>query len=239
MPTTIMPQPPGPARPTARVALFAGTARPLPESGRLSGIFKEALAAAVHLGPEGLAGDEQADLRVHGGPEKAVHMYPARHYRLLARAFPAAAPLLQPGSIGENLSSDELDEHDVRVGEVWRLGPALLQPCQPRNPCWKIDERFGCRGMAAYIVEQRITGWYFRVLRCGPVGPQDRIELEQPAPQAPTLREALEIWHTQPAQQASLRRLADTPGIATHWRARIEQRLEWLRAQAPRATTPV
>ena len=215
----------------ARVQLFVGQIRPLPESGRPTGMYKQPVVATLQLGHLGLAGDQQADPRVHGGPEKAVHLYPARHYAELARAFPDAAPLLVPGSIGENLSSAELDEHDVRVGDVWRLGQALLQACQPRNPCWKIDERFGCRGMAAFIVERRITGWYWRVVRPGMVEPGDTLELARRTPEAPTLREALDDWHAPQADIARLRRLADTPGIALHWRSRIEQRVAWLLAQ--------
>ena len=219
----------------ARVQLFVGQIRPLPESGRPTGMYKQPVVATLQLGPLGLAGDQQADPRVHGGPEKAVHLYPARHYAELARAFPDAAPLLVPGSIGENLSSAELDERDVRVGDVWRLGNALLQACQPRNPCWKIDERFGCQGMAAFIVAQRITGWYWRVVQPGLVEPGDALELAQRTPRAATLREALDTWHAPQPSVGDLQRLAQTPGIAAHWRSRIEQRVAWLLAQAPAA----
>lgn len=217
----------------AHVKLFVGDVQPLPESGRPTGMYKQPLCGPMQVLRDGFAGDQQADRRVHGGPEKALHLYPARHYARLARAFPDAAALLVPGSIGENLSSDELDEGDVRVGDAWSLGEALLQVCQPRNPCWKIDERFGCRGMAAFIVEQRIPGWYWRVLRPGLVSPGDTLERVAGEPGAPTLREALDTWHAQPAPIEALRRLADTAGIALHWRARIEQRIAWLLAQAP------
>ncbi|MDE2121666.1 MAG: MOSC domain-containing protein [Betaproteobacteria bacterium] len=213
----------------AQVEIFVGQIRPLPDSGRPTGMYKQPLREPMQVLADGFAGDEQADRRVHGGPEKAVHLYPARHYAVLAAAFADAAPLLVPGSIGENLSSAELDEHDVRVGETWRLGQALLQVCQPRNPCWKIDERFGCRGMAAFIVEQRINGWYWRVLRPGLVDPSDTLDLVERPAGAPTLRQALDTWHAPRPDVGELRRLADTPGIAMHWRSRIEQRLDWLR----------
>ena len=129
--------------------------------------YLEFIAAFKQIGPEGFSGDAQADRRVHGGPEKAVHLYPAAHYTRLAERFPEAAAQLQPGSLGENISSSTLDETRVRIGDIFRLGEARLQVCQPRSPCWKIDDRFGCAGMAAYIAEQRLTGWYFRVLQPG------------------------------------------------------------------------
>ena len=127
------------------VSLFIGTIAPLPESGRPTGMFKHPVSAPLDLGHEGFAGDEQADRRVHGGPEKAVHLYPAIHYARLALAFPEIAGQLKPGCLGENISSPTLDEAQVRIGEVFGLGDARLQVCQPRNPCWKIDARFGGR----------------------------------------------------------------------------------------------
>ena len=211
-------------------ALFVGDIRPLPESGRPTGMYKTALGAPARLGVDGFDVDRQADRRVHGGPEKAVHLYPSMHLARLAARFPQAAAQLLPGAIGENLSA-ALDESAVRVGEVWSLGDALLQICQPRNPCWKIDERFGCPGMAAYIVEARITGWYWRVLRGGVVQPGDALRLQHTDAAAPTLRDALELWHAPRADTAALARLAQVDGIAAHWRHKIEQRIDWLARQ--------
>ena len=211
-------------------ALFVGDIRPLPDSGRPSGIDKHALGAPTQLERDGFVGDHQADLRVHGGPDKAVHLYPSMHLGRLAARFPQAAAHLVPGAIGENLSA-ALDESAVRVGEVWSLGEALLQICQPRNPCWKIDERFGCPGMAAYIVEQRITGWYWRVLRSGLVRPGDGLRRQYADADAPTLRDALELWHTPRADAAAMTRLARVDGIAAHWRLKLEQRIDWLARQ--------
>ena len=210
--------------------LFVGDIRPLPESGRATGMYKSALRAPARLDVDGFDVDHQADLRVHGGPEKAVHLYPSMHLARLAARFPHAAAQLVPGSIGENLSA-ALDESAVRVGEVWSLGEALLQICQPRNPCWKIDERFASPGMAAYIVEARITGWYWRVVRGGVVQPGDALRRQHGASAAPTLREALELWHAPRPDADALARLAAVDGIAAHWRHKIEQRLDWLARQ--------
>lgn len=216
----------------ASVNVFTGGIRPLPRSGRPSGICKAPPEGPVELDEEGFAGDHQADRRVHGGPDKAVHLYPARHYRRLAARFPEAAQSLRPGSIGENLSTDELDESDVRIGDLWRLGTARLQPSQPRSPCWKIDERFGCDGMAAFIDENLLTGWYWRVLEAGVVAPQETLELLQPAAAAPTLLECMRLWREHRPDLERLAQLARLPGLAEGWRTRIEQRLAWLRRSA-------
>lgn len=216
----------------ARVSLFAGGVRPLPESGRPTGMYKRPVAATLALGVEGFDGDTQADRRVHGGPEKALHLYPAAHYAALAAQFPQVAASLVPGSIGENLSTADLDERDVRIGDVWRLGTAQIQVCQPRNPCWKIDERYGCAGMAAFIVESRITGWYWRVLCPGEVRPGDPLELLEAASRSLTLHDALRLWRAHRSDPADLARLAALPGIAVHWKHKIDQRIAWLAQNA-------
>src|SRR5574343_1304600 len=82
----------------ANISLFIGGIRPLPESGRPTGMYKQPANCPLELGPEGFVGDQQADRRVHGGPDKAVHLYPARHYARLAARFPEAGALLVAGS---------------------------------------------------------------------------------------------------------------------------------------------
>ena len=220
----------------AKISLFIGDIRPLPGSGRPTGIYKQPVTARIEIGPEGFLGDRQADRRVHGGPEKAVHLYPARHYAKLAAQFPDAAAQLMPGSLGENISTPDLDENDVRIGDIYRLGSARLQVCQPRNPCWKIDERFALEGMAAYIAEHRLTGWYWRVVTPGEVTPDAELLLDQSAAEALTLAAAMQLWQAHRPPLAELEKLAATPGIAGQWRQKIENRCQWLRQnlEAPR-----
>lgn len=213
----------------AQVLIFVGGIRPLPASGRPTGMYKLPASGVIELGHQGFAGDQQADRRVHGGPEKAVHLYPARHYKRLASRFPQAASLLIPGSLGENLSTENLDEHDVRIGEVWLLGTAQIQACQPRSPCWKIDERFSSEGMAAYIAESLLTGWYWRVIQTGRVAPGDTLNLLRAAPDSPTLHEALSLCREHRPSLSKLDRLAQSPGIASAWREKINRRLSYLK----------
>lgn len=221
-----------------RISLFVGDIRPLPESGRPTGMYKQPAGGALEVGPEGFVADHQADRRVHGGPEKAIHLYPAAHYARLAQRFPEAADALVPGSLGENLSTADLDESGIRLGDIWRLGSARLQVSQPRSPCWKIDERFGVEGMAAFIAEERLTGWYWRVLTPGIVTPGDTLIPEATDPEVFTLAEAMRCWqmHRPPLDQ--LLRLVASPGIAPAWRQKIETRLEWLKRQPETPTCP-
>lgn len=216
----------------SHVSLFIGTIAPLPESGRPTGMFKYPVGGPLHLGSEGFAGDEQADRRVHGGPDKAVHLYPAVHYGRLAQAFPEAASRLKAGSLGENISSPTLDESRVRIGDVFGLGEARLQLCQPRSPCWKIDARFGVDGMAAYIAEHHLTGWYFRVLLPGIVAPGDTLDLVEPGDDRLSLAQAQQLWHSHRPAPLALHQLAAAPGIAAGWQRKIAERSDWLERHA-------
>ena len=222
----------------ASTSLFTGTIAPLPKSGRPTGMFKLPLRGPLHLGVDGFEGDQQADHRVHGGPEKAVHLYPAAHYTRLAEKFPEVAGQLLPGSLGENISSTTLDETQVRIGDIFQLGGARLQLCQPRSPCWKIDERFGVDGMAAFIADQRLTGWYFRVVQPGMVAPESTLDLVQPAADALTLAAAMALWQAHRPALETLRQLAATPDIASNWQRKIRERLAWLEKQPGSSAPP-
>ncbi len=191
-------------------------------------MYKTQVQGPVELGLEGFVGDQHADLRVHGGPDKAVHLYTSTHYAKLAAHFDDAAALLVPGSMGENIATDELDEHDVRLGDVWQLGSALIQVCQPRHPCWKIDERFGCDGMALFIDKNLLTGWYWRVLQTGWVSPNDALVLLEPNTQATSLHQAMQLWREHRPSLEQLTQLAQTKGMASNWQDKIRQRINYL-----------
>lgn len=182
----------------------------------------------VWLGREGLAGDAQADRRVHGGPEKALHQYPVAHYGRLAAAFPHLRDDLKPGTLGENLSVPGWDEANVCIGDVFRLGDARIQVSQPRSPCWKIDSRFATEGMARLIEAQGITGWYFRVIEEGAVEPDCSFELLERSATDVTLAHLLEAWRAHRPALAHLRALAATPGLTAGWADKLRQRADRL-----------
>src|ERR1700760_4066540 len=123
------------------LSVQTGRVAPLGPEEVPSGIVKTARAGAVAVGPLGLEGDEQADLEVHGGPEKAVYAYAAAHFPDWAARFPAIG--FGGGSMGENLPIGGMTEADMCVGDIHRIGTALLQACQPRQPCFKFNLRHG------------------------------------------------------------------------------------------------
>src|SRR5881409_4010396 len=105
-----------------------------------TGIFKEPIAGRLMMRTLNLDGDQQADLSVHGGPDKAVYVYPSEHYPLWRQELPDAE--LGWGSFGENLTTEGLLESTVRIGDRLRIGTTELVVTQPRMPCYKLGVRF-------------------------------------------------------------------------------------------------
>jgi len=156
-------------------AVCTGTARPF-NGAELSAITKRPRDGAVQVLIEGLAPDEQADRSVHGGPEMALHLYPLDHHAWWRGEIGDHPALDEPGGFGSNLAVTGLTEEHVHIGDRFRLGSALIEISQPRQPCWKIEHRFGQKGMVAQIVQTGRCGWYFRVLETGEVAAGDSLE---------------------------------------------------------------
>lgn len=203
------------------LAVLTGRVQPF-RGSEASAIAKTPQAGPVAVGFLGLAGDEQADLAVHGGPDKAIHHYPFDHYPFW-RAVQGAHPLLgAAGAFGENISTQGLTEREVCLGDRFRLGSALVEVSQGRQPCWKQGHRLGDASVVARIVAYRFTGWYYRVLEPGIVAAGDSIELaERPLPQWDIERVfGLLIGGDGKDEPAALRALAGMEVLAAAWRAR-------------------
>ncbi|MGW7538072.1 MOSC domain-containing protein [Amycolatopsis sp. NPDC054798] len=142
----------------------------------LSAIRKTRVEAGeLALSELNLAGDRQADLSVHGGPDKAVYVYPIEHYPV----WTAEGYSVAHGDFGENLSVHGVLESDARIGDVWAWGDALVQIAQPRHPCFKLAMRTGRKDVVPAMISTQRCGWYLRVLRPGTVptaGPLDLVE---------------------------------------------------------------
>ena len=138
-----------------------------------SGIVKAPVAGRIHVGRTNLAGDGQADLTVHGGPDKAVYAYPAEHYPVWAREL--GRDDLRPGHFGENLTIEGLLEDDVLIGDRFRMGTALLEVSQPRIPCFKLGIRMGDPGFLKPFLRSGRLGFYLRVVEEGDLAAGDAI----------------------------------------------------------------
>lgn len=216
-----------------------GSARPLGPDGALSAIVKEPVGGPVLITTLGLVGDEQADLRVHGGPDKAVHHYDAGHYPFWRERFPAIADALYPGSMGENIVTRGVSESGICLGDRLRLGAALVEVSQPRQPCWKINARFQHQGVSEAVQETGKSGWYYRVLQEGMLAPGDRIRLEaRPHPDWTVERlsaVALGRGLDPEEMRAQLAVLVEMDALAEPWRAMARKRLDRLSRRSDEA----
>ncbi len=138
-------------------------------------IWKEPVSGRVRVRRLNLDGDEQSDLTVHGGPDKAVYVYPSEHYEYWRGELPGAG--LPWGAFGENLTTRGLLEDDTRIGDRLRVGSAEFLVTQPRMPCYKLGVRFGRDDMVRRFHESGRSGFYLAVLSEGEVGAGDPIEI--------------------------------------------------------------
>jgi MOSC domain-containing protein YiiM len=142
-----------------------------------SAIAKVPVTGPVRVTRLGIVGDEQADRAVHGGPDKAIHHYPHEHYGWWRGVLREQDLLEAPGAFGENVTSKGSSEADVCIGDRWRLGTALVEISQGRQPCWKLDHRFDGAAVMARMVKSRRSGWYYRVIEEGEVAAGQPLEL--------------------------------------------------------------
>jgi MOSC domain-containing protein YiiM len=151
-----------------------------------SAFIKTPCAGPVAVGRLGLAGDMQGNPRVHGGPDKAVYVYPFERYALWQERFPLLAPMFAPGGLGENLTSVGIDEEAVCVDDIFAVGTARLQVSEPRIPCRTIAARFGDDRVGRLMRDSGWRGFYCRVLEDGLVRAGDAMTLiERPKPGTP------------------------------------------------------
>ncbi|HSX76927.1 MAG TPA: MOSC domain-containing protein [Shinella sp.] len=210
----------------ALLSLRVGTVAPLGARGMPSGIVKSPVDHALPLSETGFAGDMQGDTVRHGGPEKAVHHYPVEHYGDWARDLGPHPLLAGPGAFGENLSTAGLTESMVAIGDVFELGTAVIEVSQGRQPCWKLNERFGRTEMARLVQATGRTGWYYRVLTPGTVSPADRLVLRERRAPEWTLSRIWRAFYIDPLNRAELAGIAALEPLADGWRAHAARRLE-------------
>jgi MOSC domain-containing protein YiiM len=207
-------------------ALMTGSLLPLGAKGVASGIVKHQVTSSLKLGVSGFEGDAQGDLIRHGGPEKAVHHYPFEHYAAWSNDIGPGSLLDKPGAFGENLSTLGLTEGSIAIGDVFELGTATVEVSQGRQPCWKLNERFGLRSMARAVQTTGRTGWYYRVLSPGIVGPEDGLRLVARRSPEWTIARVWYTFYVDTMNHSELACLSQLPALAEGWRNHALQRLE-------------
>jgi MOSC domain-containing protein YiiM len=186
-----------------------------------SAIDKVPVTGTISIGRLGLAGDIQVNRRFHGGPERAVCVYPAGHLQAWSALW---GEPLQPGSFGENLTVMGLDEHGVHIGDRFRFGSALLEVTQPREPCRTLAARFRRDDLPTWIRATSRTGWYMRVLEPGEAKVALPFIREHEDPDGVSVAEAYRVRIDRGCSREELRRVLRVDGLSSGWRVSLGKR---------------
>jgi MOSC domain-containing protein YiiM len=200
------------------LALYAGRAGTIATAGGVvpSAIAKSPVAGRVPVAADGLPGDEQV-YPTHGGPDRAICVYPSEHYaRWAARVAPA---------FGENVTSEGVLETETLIGDVWRIGGAVVQVSQPRSPCAKVAARLGIPDLVMRARRSRCTGLHLRLLEPGELGAGDAIEVVERAAHGVTVADAVAARFDPAPPRELVATVLALPALAEEWRAKTAPRL--------------
>ncbi len=196
--------------------------------GVRTGIFKKPVVGPVWIRTLNLDGDEQADLALHGGPDKAVYGYPSEHYPYWREEYPALDPAW--GMLGENITTEGVFEYALCLGDLLRVGRAVLMVTQPRMPCFKLGIRFGRRDIVKRFKKSGRSGFYFSVLEEGEVSPDDPIEVIDRDPHRVTVDEVARAHAARRSSRKVLERVLAVPVLPEGLRSDFRKQLARLDA---------
>lgn len=210
------------------ISLNVGRPRLVSHNGEpvSTGIFKEPIATRVMMRTLNLDGDRQADLSVHGGPNKAVYVYPAEHYEFWKGEFPEMD--LPWGMFGENLTTTDLLETEINIGDKFRIGAAEVMVTQPRMPCYKLGLKFGRADIIKRFLQSERTGFYLAVLQEGEVGVGDELELIERNTHDVRVNDITRLYTREKHNTALLRRAIAVEALPESWRDYFQDRLDKL-----------
>lgn len=191
-------------------------------------IFKEPVSGRVMLRTLNLDGDRQADLSVHGGPSKAVYLYPSEHYAYWQSELPEMG--LPYGMFGENFTTAGLAEEEINIGDCLRIGDAELMVTEPRMPCYKLGLKFGRTDIIKKFMVSNRPGFYCAVLREGAVGSGDSCEVISRDPSGITVTDIVRLYVRDQQNLDLLRRAVGVEALPQGWRDHFRRQLERLNA---------
>ena len=188
-----------------------------------TGIFKEPIEGRVTVRRLNLDGDRQADLSVHGGPDKAVYGYPAEHYEYWRHELPGMK--LPWGIFGENLTTEGLNEEDVNIGDRFRVGGSVLMVTQPRMPCYKLQVRFGRDDIVKRFLRSGRPGFYFSVLEEGEVSVGDEIKPLSRDENNLTVADVTRLYVSEKDNLELLNRAIQVEALPESWRGYFQHQI--------------
>ncbi|GKS13585.1 MOSC domain-containing protein [Paenibacillus chitinolyticus] len=187
-----------------------------------TGIYKEPVHRPLFLSKTQLEGDGQADLKVHGGPDKALCVYSANHYDYWEKEL---GQPLSFGAFGENITISGLKEEEVCIGDIYELGEALVQVSQPRRPCFKLSVRYSDVKLPVKLQDTGYTGFYFRVLKEGIVPENPVFRLVTKHAQGLTVEFVNTCKYQDQNNIPGIRIILANEALAESWRGSFEKKL--------------
>jgi MOSC domain-containing protein YiiM len=208
------------------VSVNVGLPREVVSNGQAvtTGIYKTPVQRRIKVGRLNLEGDGQADLSVHGGPNKAVYAYPSKHYEYWRKEFPSME--LPWGMFGENLTLAGLMEDDACIGDHFRMGTAVLMVTQPRQPCYKLGIKFGRNDIVERFVASGRAGFYFLVVEEGELGEGDTVEPIHQDTNRISVADLLRLYYNQGSTDTrQIERALQIEALPSGWRTRLLKKL--------------
>jgi MOSC domain-containing protein YiiM len=207
------------------ISINVGLPREVFHQGRTirSGIFKAPVQGPVRVNALNLEGDRQADLTVHGGPSKAIYVYPSEHYDFWRNELPEVE--FPWGSFGENLSTEGLLEKDLNIGDRLCVGSVELIVTEPRLPCYKLGVKFNRDDMVKLFLKSRRTGFYCAVSREGVINAGDAIDFLRCDDSRVTVADITRLYAFDKKDFAAMRRVIEVKALPESWKGFFRERL--------------
>ncbi|MTC60477.1 6-N-hydroxylaminopurine resistance protein [Providencia rustigianii] len=204
--------------------VFIGSVQETQHCG-VSAIHKRGVDDVLMLGSLGIEGDEQAEKRYHGGPDRALCHYPQEHYVFWLHRYPELEDLFAPCAFGENLSTLGMTEESVFIGDIYSWGDARIQVTQPRSPCYKLNGLTGIDNFAQVMQDEGRCGWLYRVIKGGKVGSNMPMKLLSRNSDV-SVQEAVMIAFHAPYDEELYQRLLSAAGLSASWSLTMQNRLD-------------
>jgi MOSC domain-containing protein YiiM len=211
------------------ISVNVGQPREVVSKGKkvVTGIYKEPVAGSVIVRQLNLDGDRQADLTVHGGPNKAIYVYPSEYYHYWRQQFPEME--LPWGMFGENLTVAGLLDETVHVGDRFQVGSAQVMVTQPRLPCYKLGIKFGRDDILKRFLDSALTGFYLKVIKEGAVAAGDSIMLISRDQHRVKVSDITRLYKQDKYNVDLLRRVVEVEALPEEWRDYFRERLSLLK----------
>ena len=210
------------------VSLNTGQIREINQNGKIitTAIYKTPVDRSLEVHSLGIEGDQQADLRVHGGVDKAVYAYPAEHYDYWQKLLNSNE--LPYGMFGENITTSGYPEDQVYFGDVFQAGTAELQVTRPRQPCSKLNLKFNDNRMAKKFLASGRSGFYFRVLKPGRIKAGDPFTRVATSPDRFSIHEFNVVYSKEKNNIGLLKKVVKVKDVPLKYREQFREHLNGL-----------